>query len=68
MTRHAHWRMYVYTCRYRYSKLSGYGRRKHNAIQAFSVWHGTVYYISGPLRSADPTAGGGRCGIIVHRA
>ena len=60
--------MYVYTCRYRYSKLSGYGRRKHNAIQAFSVWYGTVYYISGPLRSADPTAGGGRYGIIAYRA
>jgi hypothetical protein len=46
------------------------GGGKHNAIQAFSVWYGTgtVYYISGPLRSADPTAGGGRYGIIVYRA
>jgi len=51
------------------------GGGKHNAIQAFSVWYGTVYYISGPLgplRSADPTAGGGRygygTGIIVYRA
>ena len=45
------------------------GGGKHNAIQAFSVWYGTVYYISGPLgplRSADPTAGGGRYDIIVY--
>jgi hypothetical protein len=47
------------------------GGGKHNAIQAFSVWYGinTVYYISGPLgplRSADPTAGGGRYGITVQ--
>jgi hypothetical protein len=24
-----------------YSKLSGYGRRRHDDIQAFSAWYGT---------------------------
>jgi hypothetical protein len=45
------------------------GRRRHNDIQAFSVWYGTVYYSSGPLgplRSADPTAGRGQYGITVY--
>jgi hypothetical protein len=55
------------------SKLSGYGRRRHSdtRIQAFSAWHGTVHYSSGPLgplRSADPTAGRGQYGITVYRA
>ena len=64
----------VYICTY--SKLSGYGRRRHNdrlysTVQAFSVWYGTVYYSSGPLvplRSADPTAGRRQYGITVYRA
>jgi hypothetical protein len=54
-----------------YSKLSGYGRRRHNDTQAFSVWYGTVYYSSGPLgplRSADPTSGRGHYGITAYRA
>jgi hypothetical protein len=28
-----------------HSKLSGYGKRGHNDIQAFSVWYGAVYYV-----------------------
>jgi hypothetical protein len=54
-----------------YSGLGGYGRRRHNEIQAFSVWYGTAYYSSGPLgllRSADPTSGRGQYGITVYRA
>jgi hypothetical protein len=27
-----------------YSKLSGYGRRRHGDVKAFSAWHGAVYY------------------------
>jgi hypothetical protein len=26
-------------------KLSGYGKRGHNDIQAFLVWYGAVYYV-----------------------
>jgi hypothetical protein len=54
-----------------HSKLSGYGRRRHNDVQTFSVWYGTVYYSSGPLGplcSADPTSGRGHYGIAIYRA
>jgi hypothetical protein len=59
--------IHVDTC----SKLSEHGRRKHDDIQAFSVWCGTAYYSSGPLgplRSTDPTSGRGHCGITARRA